>query len=298
MSRQVPDRSLKILMIFRFLTGRAVRFRISFLARGCPFRCAFCTSSAFWGRMRYFSAEYVVREIEKIVDLCGDQVTHLTFMDDLMTLNRLRLQEMATLLYERGLTHRVNFSMAVKAGKLDDDLCRIFKKMNVSDVFFGAESGVDRILRYLKGDIQTVAENQATIDILATHQIPVSLSMIVGVPGETEEDIHQTYGFILRNLQERNIFAASTNILMPMPGTAIWQQAIQMGIFDLRNIEWGRLKIFAYYKNSNIPNLEEWIRIRQENNSYYLNERFVPQEKLLSLMEDYESQIQENCLYP
>ena len=262
-----------------------------FSSRGCPFRCAFCTSSAFWGRMRYFSAEYVVREIEQIVEQYGEKLTHLTFMDDLMSLNRPRLRKMASLLKERGLTQKVNFSLAVKAGRVDDDLCQTFKAMNVSAVFFGAESGVDRILRFLKGDIQTVAQNQETINRLANQQIPVSLSMIVGVPGEREEDVHETYAFVLRNLKEGKIFAASVNILMPMPGTPIWDQAIQLGVFDLLNIEWHRLRVFAYYKNSSIPDISQWVHFREKNQSYYLNDPCLPSEKLLSLMEEYENRI-------
>ncbi len=262
-----------------------------FSSRGCPFRCAFCTSSAFWGKMRYLSAEYVVREIEQIVSQYGDQVTHLTFMDDLMTLNRPRLRKMASLLNERGLSQKINFSMAVKAGRVDDDLCQTFKAMNVSDVFFGAESGIDWILRFLKGNIQSVAQNQETINCLANNQIPVSLSMIVGVPGEREEDVHKTYAFVIRNLKEGNIFAASVNILMPMPGTPIWDQAIQMGVFDLQNIEWHRLRVFAYYKNSSISNISQWIHIREQNQSYYLNHKYLPSERLFSLMEEYENML-------
>ena len=263
-----------------------------FSSRGCHYRCSFCTSSAFWGNIRYFSADYVVDEIEGILERFGERISHLTFMDDLMTVNRPRLQRMATLLAERGLNKRVTLSMAIRAGLVDDDLCRILKSMNVSDVFFGAESGVDRILKYLKGGIQTVAQNQETLDILAKYHIPVSLSLIIGVPGETESDLHETYGFILRNLNDNKLWAASVNILMPMPGTRIWEKALAMGVFNLQNIEWQRLSCFAYYKNSAISDISDWIRTRKERHSYYLNEEGIPEERLLSLMEEYETKIE------
>jgi len=263
-----------------------------FSSRGCPFRCAFCTSSTFWGKMRYVSAEYVVREIERIVDQYGERVSHLTFMDDLMTLNRTRLRRMAILLNERGLSENVSFSMAVKAGRVDDDLCGIFKAMNVSDVFFGAESGVEWILQYLKGGIQTVDQNQAAIDTLASQQIPVSLSMIVGVPGEKEEDLHKTYRFVIENLKARKIFVASVNILMPMPGTLIWDLALKKRVFNLETIQWDRLRCFTSYRNSTIRNIRDWISVRKETQSYYLNEDGIPHERLLTLMEEYETEIQ------
>jgi anaerobic magnesium-protoporphyrin IX monomethyl ester cyclase len=264
-----------------------------FSSRGCPYKCSFCISSAFWGRIRYFSAEYVVDEIEGILEQLGDKVSHLTFMDDLMTVNRNRLRRMATLLVDRGSNERVTFSMAVRAGLVDDEICQILKSMNVSDVFFGAESGVDRILRFLKNGTQTVAQNQATLDILAGYQIPVSLSFIVGVPGETEDDFRQTYEFIIRNLNDNKIFAASVNILMPIPGTLVWDQAIRMGLFNLQNIEWERLSCFASHKNSTINNVSEWVKTRREIRSYYMNEEGIPHERLLLLLEEYETMIEE-----
>jgi radical SAM superfamily enzyme YgiQ (UPF0313 family) len=234
-----------------------------------------------------------VDEIEGILEQFGDKVSHLTFMDDLMTVNRIRLRRMATLLADRGLNERVTFSMAVRAGLVDDETCQILKSMNVSDVFFGAESGVDRILRFLKNGTQTVAQNQATLDILSRYQVPVSLSFIVGVPGETEDDFRQTYEFIIRNLNNNKIFAASVNILMPIPGTLVWDQAIGMGLFNLQNIEWERLSCFASYKNSTINNVSDWVKTRREIQSYYMNEEGIPHERLLFLLEEYETMIEE-----
>jgi anaerobic magnesium-protoporphyrin IX monomethyl ester cyclase len=264
-----------------------------FSSRGCPFRCAFCASSAFWGKMRYFSAEYVFQEIGQILERFGEKVTHLTFMDDLMTLNLPRLRKMAALLNEHGFSQKVTFSLAVKAGRVDDDLCRTLKAMNVSDVFFGAESGVDRNLKFLKGDSQTVAQNQETLNVLARHRIPVSLSMIIGVPGETEQDLADTYNFISRNMRDGKTFAASVNILMPMPGTPIWEQAQESGVFSLENVVWNRLRCFAHYKNSSIGNIEDWVRLRLEMGSYYLNEKVIPHQRFLSLLVDYERRVQE-----
>lgn len=38
-----------------------------FTSRGCPFRCCFCASSHYWGKPRFFSAEYIFSEIDQLV---------------------------------------------------------------------------------------------------------------------------------------------------------------------------------------------------------------------------------------
>ena len=67
-----------------------------FSSRGCPFRCVFCASSRYWGPVRFFSAEYVVREIRELVDTYG--VKLISFYDDLMIADGPRLKKIVSLL--------------------------------------------------------------------------------------------------------------------------------------------------------------------------------------------------------
>jgi len=59
-------------------------------SRGCPFNCKFCASSSFWGRdIRYFSAERIVDEIEKIYKVYKCDIIFM--QDDLFSINEKRI---------------------------------------------------------------------------------------------------------------------------------------------------------------------------------------------------------------
>jgi radical SAM superfamily enzyme YgiQ (UPF0313 family) len=58
-------------------------------SRGCPNRCIFCDRNVFGQRYREHSAEYVIKEIEHLVNEFGAK--ELAFVDDTFTINRKRV---------------------------------------------------------------------------------------------------------------------------------------------------------------------------------------------------------------
>jgi radical SAM superfamily enzyme YgiQ (UPF0313 family)/SAM-dependent methyltransferase len=260
-------------------------------SRGCPYRCAFCGSTTFWDKVRYFSAEYVVAEIEEIITQFPHN-RHIAIWDDLLIANHERFLEIVELLEARGLTEKLQFSFTVRANLIDNKLCRILNKLNVPATAFGAESGSDRILKLMnKGS--TVETNQHALDCLYRNGIPASCSFIVGWPTETESEARQSFEFALRNLRQGKLSAGiSVNILMPIPGTTIWQWAVDHGQIDLHNMDWQRLAVFAAFRDSTAGSLDRWIQQRRENNSVYLAEETLPQERLYQIMQEYQHQFE------
>mgnify|MGYP001558783041 CR=1 FL=1 len=258
-----------------------------FTSRGCPYKCAFCSSSAFWEKTRFFSAEYVVSEIEHVLKQFPD-LKHISIWDDLFIVNKSRFKRFIQLVEERNINSHVSFNFSVRANLVDDELCEALKKINVVTVGFGAESGSDRILKLLnKGT--TVEINQKAINTIHKHGIKVGCSFIVGSPTETEDDVRNTYEFILKNiLNEKLPPICSVNIMMPMPGTEMWNYAVKSNIIDLKNMHWENLAIFASYRDSRIKNFDAWLECRKKNNSIYMAEDTLPQERLYELMHIYE----------
>ena len=71
-----PDRSLE----------GPVKHAYVFSSRGCPFRCVFCASSRYWNQVRFFSAEYVFSELERLAGESGARM--ISFYDDLFVADR------------------------------------------------------------------------------------------------------------------------------------------------------------------------------------------------------------------
>jgi len=261
-----------------------------FSSRGCPYKCAFCSSSAFWQNTRYFSAEYVVKEIEYIMENFS-AIGYITIWDDLFIANKARFKQFIELVEKKGLNDKLGFAFSVRANLVDDELCKDLKRINVKATSFGAESGSDRILKLLKKGT-TVEINQRAIDILYKHDISVICSFIAGTPSETENEVRSTYEFILKNITDGKLSPqCAVNILMPMPGTDIWRYAVDANIIDIANFDWKRLSVFASYRHSLTKNYDDWVEHRRNNNSIYLAEETLPQERLYEIMRVYEKVI-------
>jgi len=82
-------------------------FATMFTSRGCPYRCTYCGSSRFWGKVRFFSAEYVVNEIEYLIKQYN--VRHIQFFDDLFVTSKARVRQIVDLLETRDILGKVTF---------------------------------------------------------------------------------------------------------------------------------------------------------------------------------------------
>ena len=207
-------------------------------SRGCPYRCVFCNTSRFWQKLRFHSPERVCEEVRYLVD--DYKVEHIQIWDDLFTINRRRLREIAKLLKEEGLKGRVTFHCHPRANLMDDEICGLLKDLGVTTINFGFESGSERMLHYLKGGSVTVEDNKRAVVLGKKYGFSVVGSLIFGSPGETLEDMRKTLEFI-------DFFdkAGGDNlwhfVMTPFPGTPIWEIAMERGVVS-EDMDWSLLR--------------------------------------------------------
>jgi len=214
-----------------------------FSSRGCPYRCTFCASSRFWGRIRFFSADYVMQEIIELVDRY--RVKLISFYDDLVIADVGRLKNLLALLKKEKILPKVKFSLNARANLLTEEVVRLLKDMNVVSVGMGLESGNERILHYLKGKNASVDDNKAAIRRLKKHHIAANASFVIGSPDESKEEILDTFRFI----QTSGLNFVDTYVLTPFPGTPIWEVAKGKGAVA-EDMKWERLNV-NYGNNPN-----------------------------------------------
>jgi radical SAM superfamily enzyme YgiQ (UPF0313 family) len=99
-----------------------------FTSRGCPYTCKFCVSRIHWNKYREFSAGYVIKEMEHLIKTY--HVKRITIFDDLFIVNKKRLREIVKEFCEKNWD--VEVFCAVRANLVDEEICRLLKKMNVS----------------------------------------------------------------------------------------------------------------------------------------------------------------------
>ena len=194
-------------------------------SRGCPYNCVYCGSNTTWGGrgVRWHSAERVVEVIERWVYYGAN---HFVVYDDLMVVNRERLKKIIDMLEKKRLLEKIDFELYGRANITDEELCKLLKRMRVTSIAFGLESGSDRMLRYLKVNSVNVQQGKNAVALCQKYGIKVAGLFIIGSPGETEEDLQQTLSFVRNpNLNTVQVYQAT-----PLPGTELWRRAIRDNI--------------------------------------------------------------------
>jgi anaerobic magnesium-protoporphyrin IX monomethyl ester cyclase len=200
---------------------------IMITSRGCPYTCVFCTSCIVWGRKwRGRSPENVVDEIEQVVKTY--HVKQIDFMDDNMTLDKKRMENICDLIVKRGLRVEWFTPSGVRADTLDEGLLKKMKKSGCKKIRVAPESGVQRVVdQIIKKNLDLKSVERAVV-LCKKVGIKVGCFFVIGLIGETKEEIKETinYAYKLRQLGADSFIFS---IAMPIYGTELYEQAERGG---------------------------------------------------------------------
>ncbi len=198
-----------------------------FSSRGCPYRCVFCSTSRFWGKMRFHSPEYIAKLVERLIKEYN--VDYIYALDDLFAISPERLKSIKNELNKKGLLNKIKgIVCAVRANLMSEELCKIMNDIKISTISFGFESGSERMLKYLKAGGSSVEMNKRAIILGKKYKFNIYGSLIYGSPTETIEDMEKTNDFIdfcIKN-GALNIWSF---IATPFPATPFWNTALERG---------------------------------------------------------------------
>jgi anaerobic magnesium-protoporphyrin IX monomethyl ester cyclase len=196
-------------------TGKKLTLPLS-TSRGCCFKCKFCASTHFWGKMRFFSSDYVIRNMEKLIEL---GVTRISIVDDYFTLPRSRFLEIYNRVMEKRYNAICSLRCFLRCDAITEETAHQLKAMNFETICLGIEFGSQRNLDYVNKRSSVDANYQGLL-ICKKVGLKTFSGFIVGVPGETEHDIQQTYDFIKNSAIDN----PALYILIPYPGTALYDE--------------------------------------------------------------------------
>lgn len=159
-------------------------------SRGCTHNCSFCyTPNAFGRRIRFHSREYLLGDIEIA---CSENIEMLWFADPNFAANRKRTHFILEGIAERG--YGVPIWCQTRVDDVDAEMLKLMKKAGVEWIFFGLESGDQRMLDAMHKGIR-LRQVEDAVRSAQEAGIKVELSIIVGLPGETRKEALATLRF-------------------------------------------------------------------------------------------------------
>lgn len=223
-----PDRDFEGFERYNYeLDGR--KCTTAMTSRGCPYKCAFCCKT--WsGGVRYHSADYVIKEAQLIKNMGFGAIM---FYDDNMTLDRRRLSEICD-----GLkTHGLKWRCFVHANTINKDILKKMHDSGCIEVGMGVESGSNRILRIINKNI-TIERAKKAIEMCHEAGLRIKTFMIIGLPGENNDSVMETYNF----LKESKPDDFDITIYTPFPSTDIWNNKSKYDvIFDPDSLDYSKM---------------------------------------------------------
>ena len=169
--------------------------------RGCPGNCGFCQVPCFFGReIRSRPLEDIIAEIKEFIKKGAKKIAISGGTGSLYgskKFNTINSDAFTELLKEiSSLTGPENLTIPdIRIDMLNDDTLEAIKNYTNGWIFFGIESGSDRILRKMKKGIK-VDDVRDAVEAARKHGLKIAGSFIVGYPGEDEDDFEDTIDLV------------------------------------------------------------------------------------------------------
>ncbi len=179
-------------------------------ARGCPYRCRWCSHAVFGYHHARRSPTDVAAEVAHILERWSPD--QLWYADDVFSISPRWLSSFAGVMQERGL--RVPFECITRADRVDESVVDAMRRLGCFRVWLGSESGSQRVLDAMERGV-TVEQVREATRAFQNAGIEVGMFLMWGYPGERAEDIEATIEHVKRTAP--NVFL--TTVAYPMKGT-------------------------------------------------------------------------------
>jgi len=247
-------------------------------SRGCPYRCAFCASSQFWGtKVRLRSVESILNELEELYKRYHFHA--VAFLDDTFNLFPKRVIELCRGMIERHLD--LWWWCLSRADLLlrNEEMVEEMVRAGAKSIFLGIESPNSKTLKAFNKGMK-VEDTVQTVKMLKQKGLEIHASYILGGLEEKSVQIHET----IRFAKQLDTNVAQFSILTPYPGTAIYEQVkdrifkwrAPWSFFDMQHLvfkhdhfsffrlEWYLLKAhLLYYTRSKKAIQDIWNHIKK-----------------------------------
>ena len=192
-------------------------------SRGCPYDCAHCSSNPGRGSGAKRQRRHSPESLRRLVDTTAEQfgATRIHILDEMANVNRDHFDAVLKALSG----HEAGYELpnGLRADHITDEQLDAMAG-RITTLSVSAESGAQRVLDEVVRKDLRLDRLEDVLKKARKRSIPSLVHFIVGMPGETGEEINQTLETALR-LYEKYGASPSVQYATPLPGTRLAEQA-------------------------------------------------------------------------
>lgn len=183
-------------------------------SRGCPFACDFCSHPIFGESFRERSPRNMADEVEQILGLGYGRVF---FQDDCFTLTRGRVARFCDEVERRDL--KFGWECLSRVDSMDEATAARMRAAGCDHVFFGLESGSDRVLKIMNKSA-TPEMGRRAVEAARAGGLKTGAFFIFGYPGDDTDSMLETLHFA----DSLPLDYLSFTYPYPIPGTPLYER--------------------------------------------------------------------------
>ena len=183
--------------------------------RGCPYTCKWCSTAVYGLSYRRRPAKLVVEELMLLKETYNPDA--IWFVDDVFTVSHKWINDFYREM--KSIKLKIPFEIITRAERLNDAILNQLKEIGCFRIWIGAESGSQKVIDAMDRRVEINVVKEA---IQKTNQIGIETGtfIMLGYPGETENDINET----IQYLKEANPTHYTITVAYPIKGTSLYNE--------------------------------------------------------------------------
>lgn len=198
-------------------------------------RCSFCSWTTLYPGRTYRTVS-VERHLEEVGQLITDRGVREIFDDSGCFPKGEWLEDFCRGVINKRYHKKVVLGCNMRCGALTREQWKLMERANFRFILIGLESIVQSTLDRLNKGIR-VAQIEETIRMAKEAGLEPHVTTMVGYPWETSKDSQQTINFARRLFEKGYIDTLQATIVVPYPGTPMFEDAKKNGWLTSEN--WG-----------------------------------------------------------
>jgi anaerobic magnesium-protoporphyrin IX monomethyl ester cyclase len=186
-----------------------------FTSRGCPQQCIFCSRPVFGRKWRGHSPEYVLGEVQYLMERYG--ISNLSVLDDNFTFDADRAGKILDGIIAKKWKLNLYFWNGMRVDHMTKNLLSKMKKSGCTAINFGVESVEPNVLSFIRKGV-SLDQVKRAVKLTRQQGIHANIFLMLGLPGDNAKIV----GRIMEFIEKVHVDGVHLSIATPILGTEFW----------------------------------------------------------------------------